>query len=690
MSLLKAKIGNKLFSLRLARSSKGRPYKGKGRRVNDPKSKTGYRYIYDEGPMKRPERLQPEPKKREPKSIRLKEGTVQHSFLLPFEEDYEKIQKGDEIALAEYTQRIFFQPVDKDDPYSEDYGMEVTRFARTLPRSSTIGFGLEEIAQETFVDLMRAQRKGRFESVHWRGFPKFVMETFKNAGAYQARKRKIKKETFDEISDMADNIDLATASVDQELNSKDMKSLVQGIADKVMDDDELSPTQKAVFKDWMAGKKHEQIAKDNKISVSASKKIMSREIGDKIDRLMTENNSDLTWKHIKGVMKKYVSFEETMAGKKKKTAGETRAIKREKQIEVKKKFAKKKIAVKKKKGGITTARKEKIKKELASAGSVVVRRFMNFGNAPKFMPLAPRKSLANIDKKVSSIQDKIDAVKGKVMPRWIKKDKDVKAWRRDRNKKVRALNSQLAEQKDKGRELKKKYAMYKATLVHSAGKLLLFKGKKAEIGEIRTRSDGQKYKKIGPNKWQPVESRDVKGEEKAEKKFGPRPEEGAVKEKSEKEIAQAEKISQRLESQKQKVEGLELEVKIEEKSGGDKELIGKMKESLKKEKKKQEVLESMNIEAGGGEKVEDKMEAGSEDAKKALKKKGRTAMKDAMKTAIKGIVETLSDVWAGGGGVGAATSAAREEAGALKQVGQTSKQKSELQAKEKEKAVKAS
>jgi hypothetical protein len=85
-------------------------------------------------------------------------------------------------------------------------------------------------------------------------------------------------------------------------------------------------------------------------------------------------------------------------------------------------------------------------------------RFINFGNAPQYMPVNERKKLFARDMKVGDIGFKIHNLERKKPPKNINKiDKLRNEWKANNNKKINQLKKEKSEVVKKGRELKKKY-----------------------------------------------------------------------------------------------------------------------------------------------------------------------------------------------------------------------------------------
>ncbi len=86
-------------------------------------------------------------------------------------------------------------------------------------------------------------------------------------------------------------------------------------------------------------------------------------------------------------------------------------------------------------------------------------RFINFGNAPKYMPLKDREKLFAIDMKLSDEKYKAENLSRRSTPKSVYKkgDKAIREWRKKNNERIKKYKAKAKELREKGRALKKKH-----------------------------------------------------------------------------------------------------------------------------------------------------------------------------------------------------------------------------------------
>lgn len=187
--------------------------------------------------------------------------------------------------------------------------MKVNDLVKNIPRSPIVGFGYEDVAQETFIDLMEAQEKGYFKNVPINKFPSNVSTFFKNAGSELYRENKIDKEAYVQIEDLEKKIKLATSTAEEVSEHKALQELASNIVDTISKDEKMNPRFKEVFFGWVRGESYATISKNTGMAIPRARSIMSREIGNTINRILSKNRMNINWKDLKEVFRKYIKDE---------------------------------------------------------------------------------------------------------------------------------------------------------------------------------------------------------------------------------------------------------------------------------------------------------------------------------------------------------------------------------------------
>lgn len=222
------------------------------------------------------------------------ESATWRRHLMPSEAEYVKITSGDQNALAAYWNRTFNQK------NPETGGTITSRVAQSLAAVMTRGkdregFEVEDIAQEVGLRLLRNQQEGKItaELVARDRFPGYVAGIMNIAVSEIVRKRKAGSEVAAPVEDFANKI-AATDTVESQLFTEEPKPVVGNVDTKVADIVQevirSMPTynkerNKQIFKHYLAGMSHRDIAQTMGITEQASRKAVAV-INKKVEAVM--------------------------------------------------------------------------------------------------------------------------------------------------------------------------------------------------------------------------------------------------------------------------------------------------------------------------------------------------------------------------------------------------------------------
>lgn len=222
------------------------------------------------------------------------ESATWRRHLMPSEAEYAKITAGDQNALAAYWNRTFNQK------NPETGGTITSRVAQSLAAVMTRGkdregFEVEDIAQEVGLRLLRNQQEGKITAqlIARDRFPGYVAGIMNIAVSEIVRKRKAGAEVSAPVEDFANKI-AATDTTESQLFTEEPKAVVGNVDTKVADIVQevirSMPTynkerNKQIFKHYLAGMSHRDIAQTMGITELASRKAVAV-INKKVEAVM--------------------------------------------------------------------------------------------------------------------------------------------------------------------------------------------------------------------------------------------------------------------------------------------------------------------------------------------------------------------------------------------------------------------